>query len=138
MKLKVTKPVHFRQGRRQRKVLEHGTAPATQTVEKGNVSRIARLMALAHRLENLVRQGEVTDYAELARLGYVSRARITQIMNFLWLAPDIQEEILFLARPVKGRDPIRERQIRPIAAILDWRKQRRMWKQLLADQQIQQ
>jgi hypothetical protein len=84
-------------------------------------------MALALRLERLVKDGEVTDYADLARLGHVTRARVTQIMNLLNLAPDIQEELLFLPRTVKGRDPIRERHLRPIALVLDWRKQRRMW-----------
>jgi hypothetical protein len=92
-------------------------------------------MALALRLERLIQTGEVADYADLARLGHVTRARVTQIMNLLNLAPDIQEELLFLPRTVKGRDHIRERHLRPIAAVLDWRKQRRMWKQLLAEQQ---
>ena len=68
------------------------------------------------------------DYAELARLGQVSRARLTQIMNLLNLAPDIQEEILFLP-PVAGeRKAISERQVRKVAAIADWRKQHRRWK----------
>ena len=49
-------------------------------------------------------------------------------MNLMQLAPDIQEAILFLPRTVKGRDPIREHHIRPIAAELEWRKQRRLWK----------
>jgi len=43
------------------------------------------------RFETLIRSGEVRDYAALARLGHVSRARISQIMNLLHLAPDIQE-----------------------------------------------
>jgi hypothetical protein len=92
-------------------------------------------MALALRLQRLVRSGEVSDYADLARLGHVTRARVTQIMNLLNLAPDIQEELLFLPRTVKGRDPIRERYLRPIAAVLDWRKQRRMRNQLLVERQ---
>ncbi len=37
---------------------------------------------------------EVRDYADLARLGYVTRARLTQIMNLLLLAPDIQDALL--------------------------------------------
>ena len=130
----ITSAVHFRHGRGRRKVLERGEAP-TATVEPGSVPRISRLMALALRLQRLVQSGEVADYADLARLGHVSRARVTQIMNLLNLAPDIQEELLFLPRTLKGRDPIRERHLRPIAAVLDWRKQRRMWKQLLAKQQ---
>ena len=39
----------------------------------------------------------------------------------------IQEEILFLTRTAHGRDPIRERQVRPLTNVLDWRKQRRVW-----------
>jgi hypothetical protein len=50
----------------------------------------------------LVRSGAVRDYAELARLGQVSRARTTQIMSLLHLAPDLQEQILFLPRIQKG------------------------------------
>jgi hypothetical protein len=47
------------------------------------------------------------DYSQLARLGHVSRAQITQIMNLLLLAPDIQEEILFLPKTVAGHGPIK-------------------------------
>ena len=88
-------------------------------IEPGNIPRVSKLMALAIRFDGLVRRGEVRDYADLARLGYVTRARITQIMNLLNLAPDIQEAILALPRVEEGRDPITERDLRPIAAILD-------------------
>ena len=94
-------------------------------------------MALAIRMDGLVRGGEVADYADLARLGHVSRARVTQIMNLLQLAPDIQEALLFLPRTERGRDPIREHHIRPIAAELEWRKQRRLWKGLTFDQTVE-
>jgi len=66
------------------------------------------------------------------RLGHVSRARITQIMNLNFLAPDIQEELLFLPRVVSSRDPIREHAVRAIAAVPGWGRQRRMWGQLTA------
>jgi len=58
-------------------------SPAGQAppVAAGRVPRVARLMALALRFEELVRTGAVRDYAELARLGQVSRARITQIID---------------------------------------------------------
>src|ERR1019366_2206794 len=58
--------------------------------------RIARLMALAIRFDGHLRADEFRDYAEIARLGRVTRARMTQIMKLLNLAPDIQEQILFL------------------------------------------
>jgi hypothetical protein len=49
-------------------------------------------------------------------------------MNLLHLAPDIQEDLLFLPRTTKGRDPIRETDMRPIAAVALWSRQRKMWK----------
>ena len=100
----------------------------------GRIPRIARLLALAHKLDGLVRQGAVADYAALARLGHVSRARISQIMNLLYLAPDIQEEILFLPRTVQGRDRLHLRQLQPIAQALAWRRQRLLWRQLTAQE----
>ena len=94
-------------------------------------------MALALRFDRLIKAGEITDQADLARMGNVSRARVTQIMNLLQLAPEIQEAILFLPRTTKGRDPIREIMVRPIAAEPDWRKQRRLWKCLAFDQGVE-
>lgn len=101
-------------------------------LKPGNVPRVSKLMALAIRMEGLVQRGEVRDYADLARLGYVSRARITQIMNLLNLAPDIQENLLYLPRTLKGYDPIREKDMRPITAVPYWQRQRNMWAKLVA------
>ena len=72
----------------------------------------------------------MADYAELACLGRVSRSRISQIMNLLNLAPDIQEQILHLPHVHHGRDQVTERVLRPIATVADWRKQRRMWREM--------
>lgn len=87
-------------------------------------------MALAIRFDDLLQRGEVKDYADLARLGHVTRARVTQIMNLLNLAPDIQEEILFLPPVEAGRDQIMEWQVRPVAAKPVWETQRRAWADL--------
>jgi hypothetical protein len=96
----------------------------------GRVPRVARLMALALRLDELVRTGQVASYSALASLGHVTRARICQILNLLHLAPDIQEALLFLPPTVRGRDPIILADLMPIAAAFDWRKQRRLWRKL--------
>ena len=96
----------------------------------GRVPRVSRLMALALRFERLLQQGLVADYATLARLGHVSRARVSQIMNLLVLAPDIQEALLFLPCTEQGRDRIPLRQLQPLARVLDWRRQRRLWQEL--------
>jgi hypothetical protein len=97
------------------------------------VPRISRLMALAIRFENLIKAGGIADYSELAQLGHVSRARITQIMNLLHLAPDIQEQVLFLPPTRHGRDPIHLARLQPIASTLDWSRQRRLWAALVRD-----
>jgi len=120
----VKSKVHFGRGRKSQKELRQG---ADVDAPRGRVPRVAKLMALAIRFDRLVRDGVVADYAELARLGHVTRARMTQIMNLLDLAPEIQEALLYLPRVEAGSDPITERDLRPVAAEADWRKQRRMW-----------
>ncbi len=122
--LTIEKQVHF--GRKgSRKELRPG--PATPPAEPGRVPRVSRLMALALRFEGLIRDGAVRDYAELARLGQVTRARVTQVMNLLHLAPDIQEALLFLPRTERGRDRVKLADLQPIAQTLDWRQQRALW-----------
>ena len=124
-------PVHFRgRGPGSRQSVPAAAAQPSSAAPPARVPRIARLMALALRFDELIRTGEVADYAELARLGRVSRARVTQVMNLLVLAPAIQEELLFLSGIERGRDPIHLRQLQPIARIRDWRRQRRAWREL--------
>ena len=76
-------------------------------------------MALAIKFQAMVERGEVRDYADLARLGYVTRARLTQIMNLLLLAPDLQEQLLFSATTVE------ERRLRNVVKLVEWRGQRK-------------
>ena len=103
--------------------------PSIQQVATSDaISRIARLMALAIRFEGLVNDGTVRDYADLARRGHVTRARMTQIMKLLHLAPDIQERLLFLP-PIEG---LNERNLRPIVRRIDWDEQRRMFQKFAA------
>jgi len=119
--------VRFESGRRGRKRAVVGERTQSPAPQPGNLPRVTRLMALAIRFDQLIRDGEVRDLADIARLGHVTRARVTQIMNLLHLAPDIQEAVLALPRIEEGPDPVTERDLRPIAAIVDWRKQRREW-----------
>ncbi len=121
----IKRKIHFRTGSRSERQLKEGPEP--EKSPSGRVPRISRLMALAIRFDQLISDGVVADQAELARLGHVSRARVTQIMNLLHLAPDIQERILFLPRIERGRDPIQLRHVLPIAAEYRWRQQRREW-----------
>jgi len=103
------------------------------TPPQGRSPRVTRLVALAIKFQGMVDRGEVRDCADLARLGYVTRARISQIMNLLTLAPQIQEELLFLPKVYAGRDPITDRDLRQIARGPLWWQQRKLWKRLLAE-----
>ncbi|MEX0655320.1 MAG: hypothetical protein WD151_14450 [Phycisphaeraceae bacterium] len=108
------------------------TPAPTPTTPVGRIPRITRLMALAIKLESYVQDGIVDDYADLARLGHVSRARVTQILDLTLLAPDIQEAILDLPRTVKGRDPVRERHVRGVLREVRWGRQKSVWTAILA------
>ena len=50
--------------------------PVSDAGSRAPIPRIARLMALAIKFQEMVERGEVRDYADLARLGYVTRARV--------------------------------------------------------------
>ena len=87
------------------------------------IPRITRLMALALKFEDMIARGEVRDYAELARLGFVTRARLTQIMNLMLLAPEIQEAPLMQAG-IPDFMATGETKLRRLTTIADWGQQK--------------
>lgn len=121
----VTKQIHFAIQQR-RKVAMPGLAPDKGGPE-GRVPRVARLMALAIRFDRLLLDGVVGDLTELARLAHVTQPRMTQVMNLLHLAPDIQEELLHLPSIKGGKDMVTERDLRPITRIRNWQTQKHAW-----------
>ena len=127
--IRVRHTVHITRRERGRRIIEH-TARPSEYVEPGRIPRISRLMALAVHFDRPLREGIVADQTELARLCHVTQPRMTQIMNLNHLAPDIQEELLFLPRVTRGREPIHERMLRRIAANVGWRIQRTQWAKL--------
>lgn len=106
---------------------------ANDVVPPGRVPRVARLMALAIRFDSLLREGAVGTQAELAAVGHVTRARVTQIMNLLHLAPDIQEAILNMPPVMSGRDPFGEHELRSLVSMVEWPRQREAWRALTGD-----
>ena len=94
------------------------------------VPRITRLMALAIKSQEMIERGEVGNYADVARLGHVTPARVTQIMNLLLLAPSIQESILQFGTLPATQSVLSERNLRPVTLIADWGQQRLAWERL--------
>ena len=105
-------------------IQRRGGRKAVPEPAASRIPRITRLMALAIKFQAMIEQGEVRDYADLARLGYVTRARLTQIMNLALLAPGLQEELLFAT----GDAGITERLLRQVITFVEWGDQRRRWK----------
>jgi hypothetical protein len=103
---------------------EHGGTPFPSS--RPRIPRITHLMALAIKFQGMLDCGVVRDYADLARLGCVTRARVTQIMNLLLLAPDLQEEIVgFAGADEQAIRP--ERHVRSIVKFVLWDHQRSVW-----------
>jgi hypothetical protein len=111
-----------------KRVVKGDPGATPKPVVLGRIPRISKLMALAIRWEGLIRSGQLKDYAEIATLTHVSRARVTQIMNLNLLAPDIQEELLFLPRVEAGRDSLALRNLQRLSLCSDWSQQRTQWR----------
>lgn len=102
-----------------------GQVAAEVPVER--VPRVARLMALAIKFEGLLRSGSVSSLSELAHVAHVTQPRMTQIMNLLHLAPDIQEALL--QAPVSaGRENLSEHMLRSVVRSTRWSDQRAAWR----------
>ena len=100
---------------------------ADPAAKRGRLPRIAQVLAMALQFQEMIDRGEVRRHADLARLGCVSRERISQMMVLTWLAPDIQEEILRLPQMPGGRYPITEGTLRKTARLPLWEDHRARW-----------
>lgn len=111
-----------------------GAPDARPPTVPARIPRVARVLALAHHWRGLMRSGAVRDQADLARLVGVSRARVTQVMSLLWLAPDIQECILLMPSDHVAKRSGLERSLRNVAAMALWATQHRCDRALEASQ----
>ena len=93
-------------------------------------------MALAIKLENLIKNGLVRDYADLARLGAVDPSLVSRVMNLRLLAPSIQMHLLELDTQENGSESLFQKDLMPIARILDWSLQEAKYSQLCRERNI--
>ena len=79
-------------------------------------NRAAGLLKKAHAWQARIESGEVENKAAVARQEGISRARVTQVLSLLKLAPEIREHIL--AMPLaNGHRPLSERSLRPLIGL---------------------
>jgi hypothetical protein len=115
-----------------------GAAGSSGTPHSGNgrLPRVTQVMALAIQFQAMIERGDARNYADLARLGCLTRERVSQIMELIWLAPDIQREILEFPPSGASRFPISEVALRRIASLLSWDAQRNQWIRLKVDHHL--
>jgi hypothetical protein len=126
-KLVLKRKMQISPGRWCRAELQPAQAQNDSDIIAGRIPRITRWMALAIHLVGLLETGRLKNHRAISRLGFVTPARVSQLLSLVHLAPDIQEELLGLPVISKGRNPIQLRHLLPVARQLDWRKQRAAW-----------
>ena len=85
-------------------------------------------LVLAYQIQGVIDEDPDKTLKQIAEWIGFSPARITQIMNLLFLAPDIQEEILLSED--KMLFYLSELKVEKIAQEVDWRKQKEIWKEI--------
>ncbi len=116
---------------------DRGITSEAPSCHRGRLPRVTQVLALAIQFQDMIRRGEARDYADLARLGCITRERMSQIMELVWLAPDIQQEILEFPPNRTGRFPISEVAARWVAENLDWAEQRQLWRKLKQERHLE-
>ena len=111
------------------KLTKEEPEPAPEPVRRP--AQIAHMLAFAHALQSAIDDGIYETRAEVARRFGLTRARITQLLALVTLAPDIQEEILFI-EAIDGNEPLSARALRPLVAMSSWEAQREAWRTLRA------
>ena len=131
-----TAKIEFRLHSTKRPEGERGRSDSQDSGD-GRVPRVTQVMALAIQFQDMLQRGDARDYADLARLGCLTRERMSQIMELIWLAPDIQRELLECKPTHTTRFPISELAVRRIAAELAWDAQRAAWRKLKQDNHLE-
>lgn len=122
----VLKGTLFRRQGRRVELTDTPLAPPEPRAPVRRPAKVARMLALAHHLQRLVDEGQVPDRAALGRKLGLTRARVTQLLDLLLLAPDLQAAVLDL-EAVDGIEPMVERALRIVAHAGAWAEQREAW-----------
>ena len=121
--------LHFPLSALRRQPLVRMTPPPKKEVPKRRPARVARMLAMANDLQDKLDCGEYKDQAAAAHALGFTRTKLTRLLDLALLAPDIQEEVLFM-EAVNGKEPITERALREVVRHLSWAEQRRVWQKL--------
>ena len=101
----------------------------------GRLPRVTQVLALALWFQDMIATDKARNYEELAKRAGVTAERLSQMMKLLWLAPAIQEQILYLPSCL-GRYPLTECAVRRIAVKWSWPEQLKAWNELREQHRI--
>ena len=87
------------------------------------------MMALAHHFETAMEAGTIKGPSDAGRRIGITSERVTQVLTLRYLAPDIQEDVLFL-EITEGGEPFTENDLRKVARVLSWPLQRSLYARL--------
>lgn len=121
-RLTVVFPLFRARGRR---VVFTDATPPTGDVTR-RPAKVALMLALAHHIQDAIDRELVPDRSTVARRLGVTTARVTQVLDLLLLAPDIQTQLLRL-EATDGAEPICERHVRSLCLVRAWAEQRSDW-----------
>ena len=107
----------------------HPGSSGRDTDHAGPLPRVTQVMALALSFQDMIASGAARNYQELAKRTGVTAERLSQVMKLIWLAPAIQQEILYLPG-CYGRHPLTEHSVRRITAHGSWPEQLKLWIEL--------
>jgi hypothetical protein len=119
----IEKPLFRHKGR---SVTLAETPPPAKPEPVRRPARVAQQLALAHHLQAAIDRGAIADRADVARKLGLTRARVTQLLDLLLLAPDLQDLVLAL-EAVDAAEPMAERTLRSVAHAGTWVEQRAAW-----------
>lgn len=115
--------------RKNRSVTLAAAPPPTKPEPVRRPAKVAQQLALAHHLQAAIDRGAVADRAAVARKLGLTRARVTQLLDLLLLAPDLQARVLEL-EAVDGAEPVAERTLRAVGHAGTWADQRQAFSNL--------
>jgi len=122
----------FRSKVRRRVRFTREPVPVGQASLRVRPAHAARMLALAHHFEAAIEAGTLNGPSDAGRRIGITSERVTQVLTLRYLAPDIQEDVLFL-EVTGGSEPFTENDLRKVARVLSWALQRRLYARLWPD-----
>ena len=93
--------------------------------------KIRNILVLAHQIQRLCEEGKIKTPREASKWLNMSVVRMDQVMNILFLSPNIQNDIL--CKQLPAISAISEYKLRSLLQEINWQTQQEIWEQFLKE-----